>query len=63
MKHQEKDIMLLKKFNAVISAKAGYPLVVYDTEGNKEIIDDGSPLKGLIFPSVSQHSAPKAEGI
>ena len=63
MKHQEKDIMLLKKFNAVISAKAGSQLTVYDTEGNKEIIDDGTPLKGLIFPSVSQHSAPKEEGI
>lgn len=63
LRHEEKDIVLLKKFHAVVAGKAGSKLVVYDTEGNKEIIDDGTPFRGLIFPSVSQHSAPKEEGI
>ena len=54
---------MLPKFNAIVSAKAGESLVVYDTEGRREVIDDGTPFKGIIFPPVSQHSAPKSEGI
>ena len=63
MKHQAKSIKMLPKYHAIIAGKSGNPLVIYDTEGNKEICEDGTPLKGIIFPSVSQHSAPKKEGI
>ncbi|MBI5803362.1 hypothetical protein HY448_01610 [Candidatus Pacearchaeota archaeon] len=60
MKYQQKDLIKLKKYEAMIAGKL---LVTYDAEGNREEIDDGTPFKGIIFPSVSQHSAPKAEGI
>ena len=60
LKHQQKDLIKLKKYEAMI---AGRLLVTYDTEGNREEIDDGTPFKGIIFHSVSQHSAPKTEGI
>lgn len=60
LKHQQKDLIKLKKYEAMIAGKL---LVTYDTEGNREEIDDGTPFKGIIFPSVSQHSAPKTEGI
>jgi len=60
MKHQQKDLVKLKKYEAMIAGKL---LVTYDTEGNRTEIDDGTPFKGMIFPSVSQHSAPKTEGI
>lgn len=56
-------INLLPKYHAIVAGKAGSPLVIYDTEGNREIIEDGSSFKGKIFPSVSQHSAPKSQGI
>lgn len=59
-KHQQKDLLKLQKFQAII---AGNELVVYDTEGNRDVVEDGSPFRGMIFPSVSQHSAPKEEGI
>lgn len=60
LKHQQKDLIKLKKYEAIISGKL---LITYDTEGNRQEIDDGTPFKGIIFPSVSQHSAPKTEGI
>lgn len=63
MEHQKKDLVNLGQYECYIAADAGKPLVVYDTEGRKETITDGTPFKGMIFPSVSQHSAPKEEGI
>ena len=63
MKHQVKQIRMLPKYHAMIAGKSGNPLIVYDTEGKKEIYYDGTPFKGIIFPSISQHSAPKTEGI
>jgi len=63
MRHQVKSIRMLTKYHAIIAGKSGNPLIVYDTEGKKEIYEDGTPFKGIIFPSVSQHSAPKSEGI
>lgn len=60
MSHQQKDLIKLKRYEAMIAGKL---LVTYDTEGNREEIDDGTPFKGIIFPSVSQHSAPKEEGL
>lgn len=63
MRHQVKLIRMLPKYHAMIAGKSGNPLIVYDTEGKKEMYDDGTPFKGIIFPSVSQHSAPKKEGI
>lgn len=56
-------IRKLPKMNAIVAGKVGEPLVVYDTEGNREVIDDGTPFKGTIFPPVSQHSPPKSHGI
>ena len=63
MKSLTKQIRTLPKFHAIVAAKAGESLVVYDTEGKREVIDDGTPFKGMVFPPVSQHSAPKREGI
>ena len=57
------SIHKLPKYHAIVAGKAGSPLVVYDTEGNREIVEDGTPFKGKIFPSVSQHSAPKSAGL
>src|SRR3990167_9589730 len=51
------SIHKLPKYHPIVAGKAGSPLVVYDTEGNREIVEDGTPFKGKIFPSVSQHSA------
>src|SRR3990167_7449500 len=63
MKHQIKAVNKLKKYEAIVAGKSGNPLVVYDTEGRREVVDDGTPFKGTVFPPVSQHSAPKSEGI
>ena len=59
--YQIKNIPKLKKFEAVVAGKAGNILVVYDTEGNREVVDDGTPFKGTVFPPVSRHSAPKTD--
>ena len=63
MKHMIKSVSKLKKYEAIVAGKSGNPLVTYDTEGRREVVDDGTPYRGTVFPPVSQHSAPKAEGI
>ena len=57
------QIVRLPKFQAIVAAKVGESLVVYDTAGKRTLTDDGTPFKGLVFPPVSQHSPPKQEGI
>lgn len=58
LKHQQRDLVKLKRYECII---AGEEIVTYDTEGKMEKLDDGTPFKGIIFPSVSQHSAPKGK--
>lgn len=59
LKHKEKELVKLPRFHCMIG---GDNLVVYHTDGRRQVIEGAETFQGHMLPSVSQHSAPKKVG-